>query len=104
MAYRAVQRSQEIGIRMALGAQRPDILRLILWEGMRLVLVGTAAGLAAALALSRVLKSLLFSVGPHDPLSFFVVTVALAIVALLATLLPARRAASVDPTEALRAE
>ncbi len=104
MAYRAVQRSQEIGIRMALGAQRPDILRLILWEGMRLVLVGTAVGLAAALALSRVLKSLLFSIGPHDPLSFIVVTVALATVALLATLLPARRAASVDPIEALRAE
>jgi len=104
MAYRALQRTQEIGVRMALGARRPDILRLILSEGLRLIVVGTTVGLAAALALSRVLKSLLFSVSPHDPLSFVAVTAALATVALLATLLPARRAASVEPSEALRAE
>jgi predicted lysophospholipase L1 biosynthesis ABC-type transport system permease subunit len=104
MAFRTVQRTQEIGVRMALGAQRPDILRLVLSEGMRLVFVGSVVGLVAALSLSRVLKSLLFSVGPHDPVSYIAVTVVLAMVALIAVLLPARRAASVDPSEALRAE
>ena len=104
MAYRAAQRTQEIGVRMALGARRPDILRLILIEGARMILIGTSIGLVAALALSRVLKSLLFNIGPRDPLSYAIVTVTLATVALLATLLPARRAASVDPSEALRAE
>jgi ABC-type antimicrobial peptide transport system permease subunit len=104
MAFRAAQRTQEIGVRMALGARRPDILRLILVEGARLILAGTSIGLVAALALSRVLKSLLFSIGPRDPLSYTAVTVTLATVALIATLLPARRAASVDPSEALRAE
>jgi len=104
MAYRALQRTQEIGVRMALGARRADILSLILGEGLRLISVGTLIGLVAALALSRLLKSLLFNVGTHDPLSFGAVTVILAVVALLATLLPARRAASVDPSEALRAE
>ena len=104
MAYRAVQRTQEIGVRMALGARRPDILRMMLLEGARLILIGTSIGLVAALALSRLLKSLLFTIGPHDPLSYAAVTVMLALVGLLATLLPARRAASVDPSEALRAE
>jgi len=104
MAYRAAQRTQEIGVRMALGARRPDILRLVLLEGAHLIVIGTSIGLVAALALSRVLKSLLFNIGPRDPLSYAVVTVTLATVALLATLLPARRAASVEPSEALRAE
>jgi ABC-type lipoprotein release transport system permease subunit len=104
MAYRAAQRTQEIGVRMALGARRPDILRLILLEGARMILTGISIGLVAALALSRVLKSLLFTIGPHDPLSYITVTMTLTIVALLATLLPARRAASVDPSTALRAE
>jgi len=104
MAYRAVQRTQEIGVRMALGARRSDILRLILSEGGRLIVAGTSIGLVAALALSRLLKSMLFSIGPHDPLSFAGVTVMLATVALLATLIPARRAASIEPSQALRTE
>jgi len=104
MGFRASRRTQEIGVRMALGARRADIVRLILSEGVRLILLGTLIGLVAALTLSRVLKSLLFSVGPRDPLSFFAVTAILAAAALLATLLPARRAALVDPSEALRAE
>ena len=104
IAFLATQRTQEIGIRMALGASRLHILRLILREGVRLVAFGGAVGLAAAFALSRLVKSLLYGVGPHDPLSFVAVSVLLLIVALLATLLPARRAASVDPSQALRAE
>jgi putative ABC transport system permease protein len=104
MAYMAVQRTQEIGVRMALGADRPRILRLILGEGMRLVALGGAVGLTAALALARVLKSLLFEVGPHDPVSFVGVVLLLVVVSALATLLPARRAASIQPMDALRAE
>jgi putative ABC transport system permease protein len=104
MAYMAVQRTQEIGVRMALGADRPRILRLILGEGMRLVAVGGAVGLAAALAAARVLKNLLFEVGPHDPVSFVGVALLLVVVSALATLLPARRAASIQPMDALRAE
>ncbi len=104
MAYMAVQRTQEIGVRMALGADRPRILRLILGEGMRLVALGGALGLAAALTLARLLKSLLFEVGPHDPVSFVGVVLLLVVVSALATLLPARRAASIQPMDALRAE
>lgn len=104
MAYRALQRTQEIGIRMALGARRTDILRLILSEGVRLIVIGSSIGLVVSLALSRLLKSLLFNVDPHDPISFATVTITLSLVALLATLLPARRAACVNPNVALRAE
>jgi predicted permease len=104
MAYMAVQRMQEIGVRMALGADPPRILRLILGEGMRLVALGGAVGLVAALTLARLLKSLLFEVGPHDPLSFVGVALLLVAVSTLATLLPARRAASIQPMDALRAE
>ncbi len=104
VAYRAVQRTPEIGIRMALGARRMDIARLVLVEGFRLVVTGMLPGIAAALVVSRLLKSMFFSIGPGDPLSYAVVILLLAAVALLATLLPARRAASVDPSVALRAE
>ncbi|KAA6457319.1 ABC transporter permease [Acidobacteria bacterium AB60] len=104
MAFRAVQRTQEIGVRMALGARRGDVLKLMVLEGARLIVAGTLLGLAAALAVSRLLKSMLFSIGPHDPLSFSAVTLMLATVALLATLVPARHAASVEPRDALRAE
>ncbi len=104
MAYMAVQRTQEIGVRMALGADRLAVLRLILGEGMRLVAFGCAVGLVAALALARLLTSLLFEVGPHDPVSFFGVALLLVIVSASATLLPARRAASIQPMDALRAE
>ena len=104
IAYMAVQRTQEIGVRMALGARREDILRLILGEGVRLIGWGGAAGLGAALAVSRVLKSLLFGVGPHDPLSYFAVVVVLALVAVAATVIPASAAMKTDPMAALRVE
>jgi ABC-type antimicrobial peptide transport system permease subunit len=89
---------------MALGAGRRDILRLILSEGMRLVALGSLVGLAAALAISRVLKSLLFHVGPHDPLSFVAVMLVLGGMALAAALLPARTAMKTDPMAALRVD
>lgn len=104
VAYTAVQRTQEIGIRMALGSGRLDVLRLILGEGMRLALFGGAAGLVAALALSRLIKSLLFSVGPTDPGTFVAVAFLLVAVGALASFLPARRAAMINPVEALRSE
>ena len=104
ISFIATQRTQEIGIRMALGAGRFDILRLITWEGVRLIALGGIAGLAAALGMSRLLKSLLFSIGPHDPISFIVVALLLALVALAATLIPARAAMKVEPVVALRYE
>ncbi|MGA7244652.1 MAG: ABC transporter permease [Terracidiphilus sp.] len=104
VSFMAVQRTQEIGIRMALGATRADISRLILGQGLRLVLVGGAIGLAAALVLSRVLQSMLFGVSPRDPLSFAAVSVLLALVAFLAILIPARSAMKTDPMKALRWE
>lgn len=104
IAFMAVQRTQEIGVRMALGAGRLDILRLILGEGLRLVVLGTALGLVAALSLSRIMKSLLFGVGPHDPVSFAGVCLLMMIVALAATLIPALSAMKTDPMEALRTD
>jgi ABC-type antimicrobial peptide transport system permease subunit len=103
-AYAATQRTQEIGVRMALGATRLNILRLIAWEGARLILFGGALGLAAALATAHLLRSMLFSIGPYDPLSFLAVAALLAIVALAATLIPARSAMQLDPILALRYE
>jgi predicted permease len=104
IAYLAVQRTQEIGVRMALGAGRVDILRLILGEAMRLVALGGVGGLIAALGLSRVLKSLLFHVGPYDPASYGSVALLLGLVALVAALIPARSAMKTDPIAALRVE
>ena len=104
IAYVAAQRTQEIGVRMALGATRMNILRLIAGEGMRLVALGGVLGLVAALASARLLKSLLFQVGTHDPASFIAVTLLLAVVALAATLIPARSAMKTDPMQALRTE
>lgn len=103
-AYSVTQRTHEIGIRIALGAQGSDVLRLIVGHGMRLALIGVAVGVGGALLLTRVLKSLLFGVSPTDLATFISVASLLTLVALLACYLPARRAMRVDPMRALRAE
>jgi len=101
MAYSVVQRTQEIGIRMALGAQRSDVLRLVVRQGMTLAIIGVAAGLLGAFALTRVIANLLFDVGATDPLTFVSISLLLVVVALLACYLPARRAAKLNPVKAL---
>ena len=104
LAFNVTQRRREIGIRAAMGAQRGDILRLILGHAMTLVVVGMGIGLAGALALSRFLGSLLFEIKPNDPMTFALVPLVLTGVALLACWLPARRASQVDPMVVLRSE
>src|SRR3954465_4343207 len=101
MAYSVAQRTQEIGIRMALGAQRNDVLGLVVRQGMTLAAVGVVAGLAGAFALTRVLASLLFHVRPDDPTPYLAISFLLIAVAFLACYLPARRAAKLDPVIAL---
>jgi len=104
IAYSVSQRTQEIGIRMALGARPRDVRRMLLGEGAKLAGLGVAIGLAGAFLLTRLMASLLYGVGPRDPLTFLLVPGVLAAVALAATDLPARRASRVDPSRALRGE
>ena len=98
------QRTHELGIRIALGAQVSDVLKMILGQGMAVIGVGLVIGLAAAFGLVRLLRSFLFGVGEKDPFTFISITVLLLLVALLACYIPARRATKVDPLEALRYE
>jgi putative ABC transport system permease protein len=104
MAYSVQQRTQEIGIRMALGADRSTIRRLVVWHGMRLAIVGVVLGIAASFGLTRLIASFLFGVKSWDPIVFISVPIVLAAVALLAVWLPATRAAKLDPMQALRVE
>jgi predicted permease len=104
VSYAVSRREREIGVRLALGAQTGDVLRMMLGEGLRLSLIGVACGIAAALALARLLASFLYGVSATDPLTYLMVAIALSVVATLASLLPARRATRVDPAISLRAE
>jgi ABC-type antimicrobial peptide transport system permease subunit len=104
VAYTVEQRTGEIGVRMALGAQTMDVLRLVLRQGMIPVLFGLVAGLAAALALGRLIAAQLYQVSAHSPLLLLSTAAVLALAALTACLLPARRASQLNPVEALRAE
>jgi predicted lysophospholipase L1 biosynthesis ABC-type transport system permease subunit len=104
IAYSVSQRTNEIGIRLALGSPHGSILRLVIGQGMRVILVGCVLGILGALALTRVLRALLFGVSPTDPLTFVVSALLLLAVALLACWVPARRAMRVDPMGALRGD
>jgi putative ABC transport system permease protein len=104
MSYMSAQRTRELGIRMALGAQSHDVLKLVIRQAMGLTLLGAAIGIAGAVALTRVMKNWLFDVSPTDPLTFAMAALLLTFVALLSSWIPARRAAKVDPISALRFE
>jgi putative ABC transport system permease protein len=104
MSYTVAQRTHEIGLRVALGAQPSDVLRLMAGQGTTLALSGIGLGLAGAIALTRLMQRMLFGVTPTDPATFCAVPLVLLAVALVAGLLPARRAARIDPTVALRHE
>ena len=104
MSYAVSQRTHEIGIRLALGAQRGDVLRLVFGEGMRLVALGAVVGIALVFAVGRLLSNLLYGIGGSDPVTIFSVTILLGVVAFIACWWPARRASAVDPVVALRSE
>jgi len=104
IAFSVASRVQEMAIRMALGSQRSGVMRLILQSGMKLALLGCVLGLAGAVAASGLLRSFLFGVSPFDPLVMILAAIAVFLVAGLASALPARKAASVDPMQALRGE
>jgi putative ABC transport system permease protein len=104
MSYSVTQRTHEIGVRMAVGAERRDVIKLILREGMLLTVIGMSLGLAGALALTRIVASLLFDVSPNDLITFTLIALLLIHIALLACYIPARRATKIDPMLALRHE
>jgi putative ABC transport system permease protein len=104
IAYSVSRRTHEIGIRMALGAEGRDVLRLVVWQGLKLTLLGVAVGLLASFALTQLMEKLLFEIKPTDPWTFVVLPVLLIVVALLAIYFPARRATRINPMVALRHE
>jgi putative ABC transport system permease protein len=104
LSYTVSQRTQEIGIRLTLGATRSDVLALVVGDGMRLAIAGIGVGLAASYAVTNLMKALLYEVSPHDPATFVGLAVLLAVVALVASTLPGLRATRVSPIDALRQE
>ena len=104
MAYAVAQRTREIGIRVALGASGRDVLSLVVRQTVLMIAIGVAGGLAGAFGLTRLLKNYLWQVSPTDPITFIAVSIGLVLIAVLACLVPTRRAVRVDPTVALRYE